>query len=61
MKGRASKGTVRLFNDDNVDRASESRGVYLVVEKTEIADDLSDIVHTVHVPSIRAPQAVEHD
>lgn len=53
MEGRASERAIRLLDDDHVDRAGESRGVDLVIEKAEIADDLSDIVHTVHVPSPR--------
>lgn len=55
MKGRAREGAVRLFDNDDVDRAGEGRGVYLVVEETEVADDLGDIVHTVHVLSPRTP------
>jgi len=53
MKGRAREGAVRLFDNDDVDRTGEGRGVYLVVEETEVADDLGDIVHTVHVLSPR--------
>lgn len=53
MEGRARERAVRLFDDDDVDRAGESRGVDLVVEEAEIADDLSDIVHAVHVLSPR--------
>lgn len=49
MEGRAREGAVRLLDDDDVDRTSESRGVDLVVEETEVADDLGDIVHAVHV------------
>lgn len=53
MEGRAREGAVWLFDDDDVDRAGESRGVDLVVEEAEIADDLGDIVHAVHVLSPR--------
>jgi len=53
MKRRASKGTIRLFDDNNIDCAGKSRGVDLVIEEAEVADDLSDIVHAVHVPSPR--------
>jgi len=53
VKRRASKGTIWLFDDNNIDCAGESRGIDLIIEETEIADDLSDIVHTVHVPSPR--------
>lgn len=49
MKGRARESAVRLFDNDDVDRTGEGRGIYLVVEETEVADDLGDIVHTVHV------------
>lgn len=60
MKGRAREGAVRLLDNDDVDRTSEGRGVYLVVEETEVADDLGDIVHTVHVQA-RALQVAEND
>jgi len=53
VEGRAREGAVRLFDDDDIDRASKSRGVDLVVEETEVADDLGDIVHAVHVLSPR--------
>lgn len=54
MEGRAREGAVRLLDDDDIDRAGERRGVDLVVEETEIADDLGDIVHAVHVLSPRS-------
>lgn len=60
MKGRAREGAVRLFDNDYVDRTGEGRGVYLVVEETEVADDLGDIVHTVHVQA-RALLVAESD
>lgn len=53
MEGRAREGAVRLLDDDDIDRAGERRGIDLVVEETEIADDLGDIVHAVHVLSRR--------
>lgn len=53
VKGRTRVRTVWLLDDDDVDRASESRGVDLVVKEAEIADDLGDIVHAVHVLSPR--------
>lgn len=48
MEGRAREGAVRLFDDDDIDRTGESRGIDLVVEEAEVADDLGDIVHAVH-------------
>lgn len=54
MEGRAREGAVRLLDDDDIDRAGERRGVDLVVKEAEIADDLGDIVHAVHVLSSRS-------
>lgn len=53
MEGRAREGTVRLLDDDDVDRAGEGGRVDLIVEVAEVADELADVVHTVHLKSAR--------
>lgn len=49
MKRRAGERSVGLLDDHDVDRARERCRVDLIVEVSEIADELANIVHAVHL------------
>lgn len=58
MERRASKRTVRLFDDDDIDSAGERRRVDLIVEDAKVTYELANVVHAVHCKLARMSKSL---
>jgi hypothetical protein len=49
MKGGASKGSIGLLYDHDVDGPGESCCIDFIVKVTKIADEFANVIHAVHL------------